>query len=158
MNVGQSMAAAMTILALTAHADGTDTKHIPAAARPPAGLGIPSGSPPPFSAAVLAGNTLYVSGVIDSDPATGKLGSTPEESAKFVLDAVKRSVEAGGMTMDNLVWVQVFCADLSNFPIFNKIYATYFHGELPARAFLGVDHLLGNAHYEVMGIAVKNGK
>lgn len=62
------------------------------------------------------------------------------------------------MTMDDLVWVQVFCTDLTYFPIFNKVYATYFNGELPARAFLGVDHLLGNAHFEVMGIAVRKTK
>ena len=60
--------------------------------------------------------------------------------------------------MDDLVWVQVFCTDLSYFPTFNKVYATYFNGELPARAFLGVDHLLGNAHFEVMGIAVRKPK
>jgi 2-iminobutanoate/2-iminopropanoate deaminase len=60
--------------------------------------------------------------------------------------------------MDDLVWVQVFCTDLSNYQTFNAIYKTYFHGELPARAFLGVDHLLANAHFEVMGIAIKRAK
>jgi 2-iminobutanoate/2-iminopropanoate deaminase len=50
----------------------------------------------PFSAAVMAGNTLYVSGAIDTDPVTGKLGGSPEESAKFALDALKKSVETSG--------------------------------------------------------------
>jgi 2-iminobutanoate/2-iminopropanoate deaminase len=127
---------------------------------PPAGVAAPgptsAPSAAPFSAAVLAGNTLYVSGAIDLDPATGKLGATPEESAKVVLDAVKAAVTGAGMTMDDLVWVQVFCSDLSYYAAFNEVYRTYFKGPLPARAFLGVDHLLGGAHFEVMGVAVRS--
>ena len=56
--------------------------------------------------------------------------------------------------MDDLVWVQVFCSDLANYQAFNTVYRTYFKGPMPARAFLGVDHLLGGARFEVMGIAV----
>lgn len=133
---------------LAASANTAEIKHFPAAQ-------APNGAKPAFSSSVLAGNTLYVSGAIDRDPATGKPGATPEEAAKLVLDSVKNSVEAAGFTMDELVWVQVFCADLSNYQTFNDVYRTYFHGELPARAFLGVDHLLNNAHFEVMGIAVR---
>ncbi len=59
------------------------------------------------------------------------------------------------MTMDDLVWVQIFCSDLSYYGKFNDVYRTYFKGPLPARAFLGVDHLLQGAHFEMMGVAVK---
>lgn len=121
-------------------------------------MAISAGSKPPFSAAVLAANTLYVSGAIDVDPNTGNAGTSAEQSSRFVLDSLRKSVETAGMTMDDLVWVQVFCTDLTYFPTFNKVYATYFNGELPARAFLGVDHLLGNGHFEVMGIAVRGRK
>jgi 2-iminobutanoate/2-iminopropanoate deaminase len=109
----------------------------------------------PFSEAVLAGNTLYVAGQIGLDPATGKPGETPEGEAKLALDSVKKIIEAAGMTMDDLVSVQVFCADVSNFDAFNGVYRTYFHGNFPARAFLGSGKLLFGARYEVMGIAVK---
>jgi len=151
--------AGLLSLPLAVRAEEADRTHFPAKQPPPTGV-VASGAPAtasaaPFSAAVLAGKTLYVSGAIDLDPATGKLGATPEESAKLALDAVQASVTAAGMTMDDLVWVQVFCTDLSYFPKFNTVYRTYFHGPLPARAFLGVDHLLGNAHFEVMGVAVK---
>lgn len=138
-------------------ADSTRT-HFPATRPLPSSMAIVAGSKPPFSAAVLAAKTLYISGGTDVDPQTGNPGTTPEQSSKYVLDSLKNAVDAAGMTMDDLVWVQVFCTDLSYFPTFNKVYATYFNGELPARAFLGVDHLLGNAHFEVMGIAVRKPK
>jgi 2-iminobutanoate/2-iminopropanoate deaminase len=72
-----------------------------------------------------------------------------------VLVNFKGEVEAGGATMDDLVWVQIFSADLADYAAFNEVYRTYFKGPLPARAYLGVDHLLGGAKFEVMGIAVK---
>jgi 2-iminobutanoate/2-iminopropanoate deaminase len=145
-------------LALAGCSAEPERTHFPAASLPPAATGIASGPTAAFSSAVLTGNTLYVSGGIDVDSTTGKLGGNAEESARFALDGLKKSVERAGMTMDDLVWVQVFCTDLSYYPTFNTVYKTYFHGELPARAFLGVDHLLANAHFEVMGIAVKKAK
>lgn len=151
-------AALLPLLPLPALAAAPDRVHVPAQPMPPIGGAPAASAPPAFSAAVQAGKTLYVSGALDIDPATGKPGTTPEASARFVLDAVKRSVEAGGMTMDDLVWVQVFATDLSSYSAFNAIYRTYFKGELPARAFLGVDHLLAKANFEVMGIAVAKGK
>jgi 2-iminobutanoate/2-iminopropanoate deaminase len=115
----------------------------------------PAASNAPFSEAVLAGNTLYVAGHIGMDPATGKPGATPEEEARLVMEAVKRTVEAAGMSMDDLVSVQVYCSDVSFYDAFNGVYRTYFHGNYPARAFLGSGKLLFNARYEVMGTAVK---
>jgi 2-iminobutanoate/2-iminopropanoate deaminase len=109
----------------------------------------------PFSEAVMAGNTLYISGHLGIDPKTGKPGATPEEEARFVMESVKRTVEAAGMTMDDIVSVQVFCSDVSVFDAFNSVYRTYFHGNYPARAFIGAGKLLFGARFEVQGIAVK---
>lgn len=109
----------------------------------------------PFSEAVLAGNTLYISGHLGIDPKTGKPGATPEEEARLVMEAVKRTVEAAGMRMDDIVSVQVFCSDVSVFDEFNSVYRTYFHGNYPARAFIGAGKLLFGARFEVQGIAVK---
>ena len=122
-----------------------------------AGNSGPAGANPPYSAAVLAGNTLYVAGNTDTDPATGKPPPDPTDGARLVMDKIRHAVEAGGMTMDDLVWVQVFATDLGNFAAFNAVYRTYFKGPLPARAFVGAGSLLGGAHYEVMGVAVKAG-
>ena len=60
-----------------------------------------------------------------------------------------------GLTMDDIVSVQVFCSDLKYYETFNNVYKTYFHGDYPARAFVGAGSLLRNGKYEVMGIAIK---
>lgn len=112
----------------------------------------------PFSEAVLVGDTLYVGGHIGLDPATGKPGATPEDEARLVMDAMKRTIEAAGMTMDDLVSVQVHCSDVSFYDAFNGVYRTYFHDNYPARAFLGSGKLLFGARFEVLGIAVKKKK
>ena len=109
----------------------------------------------PFSEAVLTGNTLYVAGHIGLDPATGKPGTTPESEAKLLMESFKRSVEAGGMTMDDLVYVTVYCSDVSHYAAFNSVYRTYFQKNFPARAFIGSGTLLFGARYEMQGIAVK---
>jgi 2-iminobutanoate/2-iminopropanoate deaminase len=115
----------------------------------------PSANPAPFSEAVLAGNTLYIAGHLGMDPQTGKPGQTPEEEAKLVMESFKRTVEAAGMTMDDVVSVTVYCSDVSQYAAFNGVYRTYFHENYPARAFIGSGKLLFDARFEVQGIAVK---
>ena len=109
----------------------------------------------PFSDAVLVGNTLYIAGHIGLDPKTGQAPADPEEEARLVMDGVKKTVEAAGLSMDDVVSIQVFCTDLKYYDTFNSVYKTYFHGDFPARAFVGADKLLRNGKYEVLGIAVK---
>lgn len=123
----------------------------------PAGGGTPGGLAPPFSSAVLAGDTLYVAGTTDGiDPATGKPPVDAKTGATVVLNNIKRTVEAAGLTMDDLVWVQIFTSDLKYYGDFNDVYRGYFKGPMPARAFIGAGSLLGGAHFEVMGIAVRS--
>jgi reactive intermediate/imine deaminase len=108
----------------------------------------------PFSGAVQVGNTLYLSGAIGLD-ADGQVPSTAEEEARNVLNRVRGRLESAGMSMDDLVSVQVFCSDVGNYDAFNRVYRTFFTGEFPARAFLGSGTLLFGARFEVQGIAVK---
>lgn len=110
----------------------------------------------PFSDGVLVGNTLYVAGHLGLDK-TGKPPASAEEEATLAMDAIKGTVEHAGLTMDDIVTVQVFCSDLSQYDVFNKIYRTYFHDQFPARAFVGSNALLRGAKFEVMAIAVKKG-
>ena len=112
----------------------------------------------PFSDAVLAGNTLYIGGHIGLDPNTGQPPVTAEEEAKLAMDSTKQTVEAAGMTMDDLVFVEVHCSDVALYDTFNAVYKTYFRGDYPARAFLGSGKLLRGARFEVAGTAVKRGK
>ena len=109
----------------------------------------------PFSDAVLAGNTLFIAGHIGLDPKTDMPPARPEEEARLVMDGIKQTVESAGLTMDDMVSIQVFCTDLKLYDTFNAVYKTYFHGDYPARAFVGIDKLLRGGRYEVMGVAVK---
>ena len=109
----------------------------------------------PFSDAVLVDDTLYISGRIGIDPQTGYAPTDIDQEIRLLLDGVREVLAAAGMTMDDLVSVQIFCPDLSLFDRFNAAYRSYFSGELPARAFIGSGPLLRNGHFEVMGIAVK---
>ena len=109
----------------------------------------------PFSEAVLVGDTLYVAGHIGLDPKTQKAAEKIDAEAHAVMDAVKHTIESAGLQMDDLVSVTVYCTDLSLYDAFNTVYRSYFHGHFPARAFIGVNTLVRNAHFEVSGIAAK---
>src|SRR6201995_5873982 len=122
----------------------------------PSGGSAVSGPTPAYSAAVDTGDTLYISGTADgTDPATGKLPVDATTGAKVVMNSIKRIVENAGYTMDDIVWLQIACSDLSYYGDFNAVYRTYFKGPLPARAFIGGAKLLGDAHFEIFGIAKK---
>lgn len=108
----------------------------------------------PFSDAVLVGDTLYLSGKIGLD-AERKLPADAASEARNVLDDVERTLKAAGMTMDDLVSVQVFCSDVDNYAAFNEVYRTYFERELPARAFVGSGRLLFGARFEVQAVAAR---
>ena len=115
----------------------------------------PNGPALPFSDAVRSGATLYVAGHIGIDPKTGNAATNPETEARLVMDAVKHTLERAGFVMDDFVSVTVYCTDLSLYETFNSVYAGYFHGHHPARAFIGVSKLVRGAHFEVQGTAVK---
>ena len=111
--------------------------------------------PLPFSDAVLVSNTLFIAGHIGLDPKTGMAPADAEEEARLVMDGIKKTVESAGLSMDDMVSMQIFCTDLKYYDTFNAVYKTYFHDNFPARAFVGTDKLLRNGKFEVLGIAVK---
>jgi 2-iminobutanoate/2-iminopropanoate deaminase len=109
----------------------------------------------PFSDGVLVGKTLYIAGHIGLDSKTGMPPASAEDEARLVMDGIKQTVESAGLTMDDVVSFQIFCTDLKLYDTFNGVYKTYFHGDYPARAFVGAAALLRGGRYEVTGIAVK---
>lgn len=109
----------------------------------------------PFSDAVLVGDTLYLAGRLGFVPGTRQIPASAEEEARNVLDQFKAVLAEAGMTMDDLVSVQVFCSDVSLFDTWNKVYPAYFGKELPARAFIGSGPLLFGARFEMQAIAVR---
>ena len=110
----------------------------------------------PFSDGILAGNTLYLAGRIGLDPKTGQPPAAIEDEIKLMLDSLKGTLTQAGMSMDDLVYVQIACTDLSLFDRFNPIYKSYFATkDLPAREFIGAASLLRGGHFELQAIAVR---
>jgi 2-iminobutanoate/2-iminopropanoate deaminase len=109
----------------------------------------------PFSPGLQLGETLYVSGHLGITTAL-KTPIDAEQEATLVLASVAGTLKEAGMTMDDLVYVEIFCTDLSLYSTFNKVYAAAFHAPYPARDFIGVKDLLFGNHFEVMGIAVRH--
>jgi len=95
-----------------------------------------------YSQAVRHGDLVFLSGQIPLDPATMELieGSF-EDRAKQVFDNLKAVVEAAGGTMDQVLKVNIFLTDLSNFATVNSVMASYFAKPYPARAAVGVASL-----------------
>jgi 2-iminobutanoate/2-iminopropanoate deaminase len=118
-------------------------------------INLPKAVQAPFSDGVLVGNTLYIAGRLGLDPKTGKAPEDVEQEARTVLDGVKSVLSEAGMTMDDLVFVQIFCPDVSLYAKFNDVYKSYFGKDYPARAFVGSGPLVRGAHFEVNGIAIK---
>ena len=110
----------------------------------------------PFSDAVQVGNTLYISGRIGLDPATGEAPESIDAEIDLLFEGFQNVLREAGMTMDDLVWVQVHSPDVSLWQKFNAAYVKLFSREFPARAFLGSGTLLKKGRFEMLGIAVKD--
>ena len=112
----------------------------------------------PFSDAVAHGNILFLSGRIGFTPGTTTVPDDPSEEARYMLDGFVAVLREAGLTMHDLVYVQIFTPDVSLFDTFNAVYRTYFADQtkLPARAFLGSGPLLFGARFEMIGIAAKS--
>lgn len=115
----------------------------------------------PFADALLVdGTTLYLSGRIgllpNQPPGHFAVPENVEYEANLLLEDVARVLALAGMSMDDLVQVQIFSSDVSLWARFNAVYRTFFKGPLPPRAFLGSGSLLFGARFELQGIAVKD--
>lgn len=103
-----------------------------------------------YSQAVRAGNTVYVSGQIPLDPASGQLVSGDiEAEVRRVFDNLAAIATAAGGSLANVVKLTVFLTDLGHFAKVNEIMATYFHEPYPARAAVGVAALPRGARVEM---------
>ena len=104
----------------------------------------------PYSQAVRAGDTVYLSGQIPLDPATMQLVSGDiEAEIRQVFENLKAVAAASGGTLANAVKVNVFLTDLAHFAKVNEIMATYCSQPYPARAAIGVAQLPRGARVEI---------
>ena len=103
-----------------------------------------------YSQAVRAGDTIYISGQIPFDPATGLLISGDiEAEIRRVFENLKAIAEAAGATLGHAVKLTVFLTDMGCFAKVNEVMATYFTAPYPARAAVGVAALPRGARVEI---------
>ena len=110
----------------------------------------------PYSQAVWAGNFLYLSGQLGLDPATGKLveGGTLAQAGQLFKN-IGAILESQGLTFKDIVKVTVFGLDIKEFPEVNKLYATFFPENPPARSFVQVSALPAGGSIEIEVLAYK---
>ena len=111
----------------------------------------------PYNQAILSGNTLYTSGQIAINPATGEiqLGTIKEETT-LVMENMKAVLEAADMTFEDVVKASIFISDMANFSKINAVYGRYFNEETaPARETVEVANLPKYVHVEISMIAIK---
>lgn len=108
----------------------------------------------PYSQAIDTGNTLYQSGMLGVDPATGVLAEGVVEQTKQIIKNIDNLLKAAGYSKDDVVKTTCFIADMGDFATFNEIYGAYFTSK-PARSCVAVKTLPKNALVEVEVIAVK---
>ncbi|WP_027182022.1 RidA family protein [Oleidesulfovibrio alaskensis] len=107
----------------------------------------------PYSQAVLKGDTLYISGQLPVDPATGELVDGIEAQTRQSLTNAKAILEAAGSSLDKVCRTGVFMKDLSQFAQMNAVYAEFFSTAFPARSCVQVAALPKNALVEIELIA-----
>jgi len=107
----------------------------------------------PFSSAVRAGDTVYLSGALGID-ANGKLADGMDAQARLAMDNLGAGLKAAGLGWADVVKCTVMLDDMKDWPAFNKVYVTYFpDGKYPARSAFGTDGLALGALVEVECIA-----
>ena len=108
-----------------------------------------------YSQAVKVDNTVYVSGQIPLDPATMEVvDGGIEAEIRRVFDNLQAVAEASGGNLTNVVKLNIFLTDLTNFPTVNEIMATYFQQPYPARAAIGVASLPKGVGVEMDAVLV----
>lgn len=110
----------------------------------------------PYSQAILAGNTLYISGQIALNTETGQMDTLNfETEIKRVLSNLGAVLKEAGMSYENVVKATIFTTDLKYYKLINTIYGEHFKEKPPARETVQVVALPAGAHVEISCIAVK---
>lgn len=110
----------------------------------------------PYSQAVLAGNTLYISGQIAIDPATGNIKASADDiigETHQVMHNLKAILSAASMDFGHVVKTTILLSDISLFGQVNEVYGKYFTGDFPARETYAVKSLPKNVNVEISMVA-----
>lgn len=114
---------------------------------------VPAGTP--YSPGVLIGDALYISGLQGTDSGTHELPKDFDKEVKNCLDNIGRVLKDAGMDYSNVVSVQIFLVDMSQFQTVNSIYKQYFKMPYPSRTTVEVAKLSLGARLEIAAIAHK---
>ena len=110
----------------------------------------------PYSQAVMINDTLYVSGQIPINPATGMMvDSSIEAETKQVMQNIKAILTEAKLTFGNVVKTSIFLSDINSFVKVNEVYGAYFTADFPARETIAVKTLPKNVNVEISVVAVK---
>jgi len=110
----------------------------------------------PYSQGIVSGGLLFTAGQLGLDPATGKFVSADvSDQARRALENARAVVEAGGMTLADVVKVTVFLADMDDFAAVNEVYKGFFAVDPPARSAVEVARLPVDARVEIEMIAAR---
>lgn len=110
----------------------------------------------PYSQAIMAGNTLYVSGSIAIDPETGKMDTLNiETEIRRVMSNLGAVLREAGMSYEHIVKATIYTTDLKHYQTINTIYGEYFGEKPPARETVQVVALPAGARVEISCVAVK---
>jgi 2-iminobutanoate/2-iminopropanoate deaminase len=115
----------------------------------------PGAPPRPFSHAVMAGDTLYLSGTVGNDPKTGVPPAVFADAVRQAIANQTEALKAAGLGWGDVVKVNVYVKDMTKYAEFNKIYMELIPAPLPARTFIAVADLPANGQVEIEGIAVR---
>jgi len=108
----------------------------------------------PYSQAIKAGNTIYISGQLPIDPATGEFKEGCIRcKARQSLNNIKNILQAEGLTMSHIVKVTILLTDINDFVAVNEVYADFFQPPFPARSAFAVAALPKGAPIEIEAIA-----
>lgn len=109
----------------------------------------------PYSQAVLAGNTLYISGQVAINPASGNVEATNvAEETHQVMKNLQAILTEAGISFDHILKTTIFLSDMSLFAGVNEVYGSYFSGNFPARETVAVKGLPKNVNVEISMIAL----
>lgn len=109
----------------------------------------------PYSQGIVAGGLVFVSGQLPIDAATGVMAEGIEQQTKQSLTNIQHILAEAGLTMKDVVKTTVFLADMSLFGDMNKVYATFFEIDCPARSAVAVKALPKDALVEIECIATR---
>lgn len=133
---------------LSARYDSREMKHIVSTEKAPKAIG-------PYSQAVKWNSTVFLSGQIPLDPATGQLidGDIAAQTER-VLENIRAVLESAGSSLDKVLKTTVFLKNMGDFPAMNEVYGRYFVSDPPARSTVEAARLPRDVQVEIDCIAI----